>query len=121
MIEKKEILKITDRIAELVYQKNKAYGDSFFKSSEILKQLYPDGISPDKYGDMLTIIRILDKLFRIATDKDALGESPYQDILGYSLLGVLKDKKKQNETVKDKSKFRDVEKEDYIITQRFEN
>jgi hypothetical protein len=30
----------------------------------------------------------LDKLFRIATARDALGESPYRDIAGYGLLGA---------------------------------
>lgn len=40
---------------------------------------------------MLCLVRILDKMFRIATDKDALGESPYRDIAGYGILGAVKD------------------------------
>ena len=73
-------------IGELVERKNKAYGDSFAKSGEILRILYPDGIEPDQYDDVLAIARIIDKLFRIATDRDALGERPYEDIAGYSIL-----------------------------------
>ena len=73
-------------IGELVERKNKAYGDSFAKSGDILRILYPDGIDPDQYDDVLTLARIIDKLFRIATDRDALGESPYEDIAGYSIL-----------------------------------
>ncbi len=32
------------------------------------------------------MIRILDKCFRIATHRDALGEDPWQDVAGYALL-----------------------------------
>ena len=73
-------------IGELVERKNQAYGDSFAKSGEILRILYPNGMEPDQYDDVLAIARIIDKLFRIATDRDALGERPYEDIAGYSLL-----------------------------------
>lgn len=75
-------------VAELVETKNKAYGSSFAKCNEFLKLLYPNGVPPEKYGDMLTIVRVFDKLMRIATDKDALGESPWQDITGYALLAL---------------------------------
>ena len=73
-------------IGELVERKNKAYGDSFAKSGDILRILYPNGLEPDQYDDVLAIVRIIDKLFRIATDRDALGENPWEDICGYSLL-----------------------------------
>lgn len=76
------------RTGALVDIKNKAYGDSFHKAGDFLKILYPDGIPPDKYIDALCIVRIFDKLMRIATKKDALGESPYGDIMGYALLGL---------------------------------
>lgn len=84
---------IGERIGVLVEEKNKAYGDSFAKSGEILKILFPDGIPVEKYDDMLAITRILDKLFRIATQKEAFKESPYEDIVGYGILGVAKSKK----------------------------
>jgi hypothetical protein len=80
-------------IGSLVEQKNKAYGSSFEKSAEIIKILYPDGVKPEQYTDLLAITRVLDKLFRIATKKDAFGESPWQDIAGYAILGVSKDEK----------------------------
>jgi hypothetical protein len=87
----KDYVKIANELGNLVKEKQEAYGDSFSKSSQIIKILYPDGISPENYGDLLTITRIIDKLFRIATDKDALGESPYRDIAGYALLGLAND------------------------------
>ncbi len=75
-------------IGVLVSEKQKAYGDSFGKSGPIMKILYPEGISLDKLNDALVVVRIIDKLSRIATDKDALGESPFMDIAGYGILGA---------------------------------
>ena len=79
---------IGTKIGTLVAKKNAAYGDSFSRAQDILKVLYPDGIQPEQYTDMLAIIRVIDKLFRLATDKDAFGESPWNDIAGYALLGI---------------------------------
>lgn len=82
-------------IGELVEQKQAAYGDSFGKSGDVLRILYPNGISPDRIDDALCVVRIVDKLFRIATNRDALGESPYRDIAGYALLGAVRAELKQ--------------------------
>jgi hypothetical protein len=76
------------RVGALVDVKNQAYGNSFDTAGEFLKLLYPNGIRPEQYDDMLALGRIFDKMKRIATDRDALGESPYQDIAGYGLLGL---------------------------------
>lgn len=78
-------------IGKLVTEKQAAYGDAFGKAGRILRELYPTGIPLDKLDDALTITRVVDKLFRIATDKDALGESPWRDIVGYGLLAVKRD------------------------------
>jgi len=75
-------------VGALVNSKQKAYGDSFGRSGECLRQMFPNGIKPEQYDDLLTIARILDKLFRIANDPDAFEENPYQDIVGYGLLGM---------------------------------
>jgi hypothetical protein len=75
-------------IGQLVDEKQKAYGDSFNRAGDIMRSLYPNGISPDQYDDALAIIRIVDKLFRVATHggKDPMKESPGKDIAGYGLL-----------------------------------
>lgn len=83
------------QIGKVVAEKNKAYGDSFSKSGKIIKILYPDGIKLKQYDDALAVIRIVDKLFRIATDKDAFGESPFRDIVGYGILGTYKSEKEK--------------------------
>jgi hypothetical protein len=75
-------------IGKLVDEKNAAYGDAFNKAGEFLRLLYPRGVAPEEYNDMLCLVRIFDKQMRIATNKDALGESPYADIAGYGLLGA---------------------------------
>lgn len=75
-------------VGRLVDQKQAAYGDAYGKSEEILKVLFPNGIPTDRFTDALAITRVVDKLFRIATDKDAFGEDPWIDIAGYGLLGA---------------------------------
>lgn len=75
-------------IGRLVATKQAAYGNSFGRSGEVLLALYPNGIPPKQLDDALTVVRIVDKLFRIATDRDALGESPWRDIAGYALLAL---------------------------------
>lgn len=87
----KDYIEIAESLGRLVQSKQEAYGDSFSKSKQIIQILYPNGINPENYQDALTIIRIIDKLFRIANKKDAFGESPYRDIAGYALLGLVND------------------------------
>ena len=86
--------KIASEIGKLVSDKNKAYGDSFGQASKILEVLYPKGIPVSGYRDALALIRVIDKLFRLANKKDAFGESPWRDICGYALLGAANDEEK---------------------------
>ena len=74
------------RLGALVDQKNAAYGDSFRKSGDIIRVLYPQGIDAKQCDDALVMVRIIDKMFRIANQKTAFGEDPWQDISGYALL-----------------------------------
>ncbi|WP_077325733.1 hypothetical protein [Virgibacillus siamensis] len=74
-------------IGKLVESKQKQYGDSFGKSGDFLKILYPDGIQPDQYKDMLAVVRIFDKQMRIANGNQG-EENAFRDIAGYSLLSV---------------------------------
>ena len=83
--------RIAAEIGSLTAEKNKAYGDSFSRACNVLEELYPDGVQPHEFRDMLAIVRVIDKLFRLATRKDAFGESPWRDICGYALLGSAAD------------------------------
>tara|TARA_R100001244_G_scaffold117405_1_gene87369 strand:- start:359 stop:649 length:291 start_codon:yes stop_codon:yes gene_type:complete len=87
--------KVGEDVGRIVKEKQIAYGDSFGRSGECLRQMFPDGIKPEQYDDLLTIARMLDKLFRIATDPGAFEENPYQDIVGYGLLGMKRHDKSQ--------------------------
>lgn len=86
---------IGEEIGSLVDEKNAAYGSSFAECHKILSVLYPNGIQPEQYTDALAIIRVIDKLFRIANKKDAFGESPWKDIAGYAILGIANDESKK--------------------------
>lgn len=88
----KKYQELANTIGALVDQKNEAYGNSFDQAGEFLKMLYPQGVSPENYNDMLCIVRMFDKLKRIATKKDAFGEDPFADIVGYALLAVHRNK-----------------------------
>lgn len=85
--------KITDDLAAILSTKDEAYGNAFDKTTQILSLLYPNGIRVEQYKDLHVIIRMLDKISRIARDNDPLGESPYMDIAGYSILSLARDNK----------------------------
>lgn len=82
-------------IGEMCTEKERQYGSSSIKCAKIMEILYPYGMPVHSYADALLIVRVLDKLSRIAqrgTDgKDLGGESPWRDIAGYGLLGTRKD------------------------------
>lgn len=77
------------QMRKLISEKNAAYGDSIGSSEKIFKLYYPNGITPDQYGDVLLMVRILDKLSRIATNKEAFNEEPWQDLVGYGIRGYM--------------------------------
>lgn len=82
---------IAAEIGLLCGEKNESYGDSFVTSGKILALLYPQGIQPDQMRDALGVVRVLDKLSRIANRKDAFGESPWRDVAGYGIVGAAAD------------------------------
>ena len=89
------ILTVAQTLGTLVSQKNEAYGDAFSQAGDVIRVLYPDGVKPEQYVDLLVTVRIVDKLFRIANKKDAFSESPWQDIAGYGILMTSYDAKTQ--------------------------
>lgn len=96
----KTFTQIGSEVAILVEAKNVAYGSSFSKAGDFLRLLFPEGIPPGRYDDMLLLVRIFDKQMRIATDRDALGETPYQDIAGYGVLGVHLHQQKEEDQIR---------------------
>lgn len=73
-------------IGDLVTRKDAAYGNSFGTAPKILALLYPDGVKVDQYADLLTVVRMLDKLKRVATAKADDPEDAWRDLAGYAIL-----------------------------------
>ena len=86
---KEKFMTITKELGELLSEKNDAYGNDFEKTTKILELLYPNGISVSQYKDVHVIVRMLDKMSRIARDNDPMGEDPFKDIAGYAILAQL--------------------------------
>ncbi len=84
----KTFAQIGTETGQLVERKNAAYGSSFAKTGDYLRLLYPDGLRPDQFDDALLLARDFDKSMRIATSRNAFGESPWEDKAGYAILGV---------------------------------
>lgn len=88
--------KSAEQLADLVSEKNIAYGDSANKVHLIMEILFPKGIPLKAYKWVLILTRILDKIIRLAEmlgkddfdETDPMGEDPWQDIAGYGLLMV---------------------------------
>lgn len=75
-------------IGGLVDRKDAAYGQAITVVPDILELLYPAGIQPEQYRDAALLVRMLDKICRIARgDKRAFNESPWADLAGYALRG----------------------------------
>lgn len=88
--------RLGSEIGKLVDEKHAAYGNSFGSASAFLRLLFPQGVLPDRYEDLLYIVRIYDKIVRLVTNRDAFGESPLQDICGYSLLALELENRRRN-------------------------
>ncbi len=85
---------IGERIGQLVQVKNEQYGDAFNKSGDFLKILFPDGIKPEQYKDMLGLVRVFDKQMRIAHGNQG-NENAWNDIAGYGILKSVKEDDQQ--------------------------
>lgn len=83
------ILARAQTIGELVKRKNLQYGDSFSKSQQIIQILYPNGVHPKQYADFLALIRVIDKLFRVANGNQG-DENAWDDITGYGIIAGIK-------------------------------
>lgn len=82
----------TDALAALLRGKEIAYGtDNPRRVGHIMSVLYPEGITASQMADAALVVRVIDKLARIAGrppgQKDPGGESPWKDIAGYAVRG----------------------------------
>lgn len=77
-------------VADLVAARNETYGNSIGKSAEILAVIWPDGIPPEAIPWAHYVIRIVDKLNRIAAAPEKLEvvRDAFVDIAGYGLCAL---------------------------------
>lgn len=76
------------QLGKMLQAKNDAYGSSFLRCDEFLAILWPDGVPRSAYGTMIILVRMFDKMMRIATAPDAFNEDAESDLAGYAMLLV---------------------------------
>ena len=91
-----DIRSIATEILETVIAKDAAYGSSCARTAEMLKSLYPNGVKPEDYLHLGLIVRMLDKMGRIANGHL---EDSYEDLAGYSTQGALLSRVHNNSSV----------------------
>lgn len=72
-------------IGNIVQTKNTQYGNAINNTGEFLELLYPNGIKQEQYAELGVIVRVYDKLKRIANGNQG-EENAWQDIAGYGIL-----------------------------------
>jgi len=77
---------IASELAEMLTNKNRKYGDSYARMAHVLPIFYPDGVPGNHLLDAVFILRIIDKLMRIASAQSDDEEDPVADIAGYAIL-----------------------------------
>ena len=77
---------IASELAEMLSDKNRKYGDSYARMAHVLPMFYPDGVPGNHLLDAVFILRIIDKLMRIASAQSDDEEDPVKDIAGYAIL-----------------------------------
>lgn len=87
---------MAQEIADVLVQKQKAYGSSFFSAGAALRLLFPNGIPPEQYEFVCFFTRSWDKMARRAVNNDPFGENPMKDLNGYCLLMLKQDAMRQS-------------------------
>ena len=77
---------IASELAEMLTDKNRKYGDSYARMAHVLPIFYPEGVPGNHLLDAVFILRIIDKLMRIASAQSDDEEDPVADIAGYAIL-----------------------------------
>ena len=77
---------LASELAEMLTEKNRKYGDSYARMAHVLPIFYPEGVPGNHLLDAVFILRIVDKLMRIASAQKDDDEDPVMDIAGYAIL-----------------------------------
>ncbi len=108
-----DIQEVAERVAAKTREKHMSYGGALDVSHMILNVLYPDGVLPGQFFEFEVVSRIIEKLCRITRGNPvAYGESPWEDIIGYSLLAH---KEFHNKEIAPVEKYVDDEDEEEVV------
>ena len=77
-------------IEELLEKKNHSYGNSVARSADMMRALFPCGMGIQVYHRVHFMIRIFDKLCRLASPNIRREEAvdAWKDIVGYGMLAL---------------------------------
>jgi hypothetical protein len=89
--ESEKLRELGQKLGDTVYEKNIRYGSAYKSTAACMKILYPQGIKPGELQDATIIVRVLDKLARIANGHF---DDSWSDIAGYGLIGTSLHEKK---------------------------
>ena len=90
-----DFFKLAYDLGKKAAQKNSDYGSAFDQINRIFLILYPDGIKPQQYSDATILVRMLDKVCRIANGGSKFfAEDSWHDIFGYSLVRLIDEERK---------------------------
>lgn len=89
--ESERLRALGQKLGGTVYEKNIRYGSAYKSTAACMKILYPQGIKPSELQDATIMVRVLDKLARIANGHF---DDSWSDIAGYGLIGTLLHEKK---------------------------
>lgn len=81
---------VSEEVFTTVIKKNVSYGNSTAKAAKLMKELYSPHICSFQYPDVHFVVRILDKLSRIASgniEKEQTYDA-WVDIAGYAMLAA---------------------------------
>lgn len=74
-------------LGALVLEKQRQYGNALKRAAEMLAILWPDGLPVDQYLDACSVMRVIEKLSRVAAG-DLGDESAWLDIAGHGLVAA---------------------------------
>jgi len=111
----KTLKELTNELGEMLEEKQKAYGDAIEESGKFLSVLYPNGIPPESYQTVALLVRMFDKMKRIANG--ASNENSWKDLAGYSVQGwkIMLKEQQTKEGLENLNKFEETIKKKFSI------
>jgi len=75
-----EYEKLGNDIKPIVEKLESDYGHSLGETKEILKMMYPNGVNQEQLGDVVSIVRMLDEMFKVARIDGAVSDENRDEV-----------------------------------------